>query len=113
MKENKLISYIGFAIKSGKVIFGYDNLFKAKKMPYAIVYCHTLSEKMKNKLELFANLKKIKLIPLENFILSDIIKRDNCKVLGICDENLAKVISTEIDDLNNKIEQSSEVNIGK
>ena len=28
MKESKLASYIGFAIKSGKVIFGYDNLFK-------------------------------------------------------------------------------------
>ena len=25
MKESKLATYIGFAIKSGKVIFGYDN----------------------------------------------------------------------------------------
>ena len=33
MKESKLASYIGFAIKSGKVIFGYDNLFKSKKLP--------------------------------------------------------------------------------
>lgn len=100
MKENKLISYIGFAIKSGKIIFGYDNLFKAKKNPVIIIFCKTLSEKMKNKLELFAESKKIKLISLENFILSDIIKRDNCKVVGICDENLAKVISAEIENLN-------------
>lgn len=100
MKENKLVSYIGFAIKSGKVIFGYDNLFKSKQNPKIIIFCKTLSEKMKNKLDLFAKSKKIKLLTLENFILSDIIKRDNCKVLGICDENLAKVIINEIEILN-------------
>lgn len=100
MKENKLSTYIGFAIKSGKVIFGYDNLFKYKKIPKIIIFCKSLSEKMKNKLELFAISKKIKLLTLENFILSDIIKRDNCKVLGICDENLANVITIEINNLN-------------
>lgn len=100
MNENKLISYIGFAIKSGKIIFGYDNLFQSKKLPQIIIFCKTLSEKMKNKLELFAKSKKIKLLTLENFILSDIIKRDNCKVIGICDENLSHVICGEIEKLN-------------
>lgn len=102
MKESKLATYIGFAIKSGKVIFGYDNLFKSKKNPFVVIFCKTLSEKMKNKLDLFANSRKIKLFTLENFILSDIIKRDNCKVLAICDENLANAISAEIDILNGK-----------
>ncbi len=100
MKESKLISYIGFAIKSGKVIFGYDKLFESKKNPKIIIYCQTLSEKMKNKLDLFAKSKKIKLLTLEKFILSDIIKRDNCKVIAICDENLGNVICQEIDKLN-------------
>lgn len=100
MKESRLVSYIGFAIKSGKVIFGYDKLFQSKKLPKIIIYCQTLSEKMKNKLELFASFKKIKLLTLEKFILSDIIKRDNCKVIGICDDNLSNVISAEIDILN-------------
>lgn len=100
MNENKLATYIGFAIKSGKVIFGYDKLFETKKLPKIIIFCQTLSEKMKNKLDLFAKSKKIKLLTLEKFILSDIIKRDNCKVIGIYDENLSNVISAEIDKLN-------------
>ena len=111
MKESKLATYLGFAIKSGKVIFGYDNLFKAKKLPRIIVYCSTLSEKMKNKLISYSNDKKIKLLTLENLILSDIIKRENCKVLGICDENLSSAIENEIVLLNGKT--SSEVSIGK
>ena len=111
MKESKLASYIGFAIKSGKVIFGYDNLFKSKKLPRSIICCSTLSEKMKNKLISYSNDKKIKLLTLENLILSDIIKRDNCKVLGICDENLSFAIEYEIVLLNGK--NSSEVSIGK
>ena len=111
MKESKLASYIGFAIKSGKAIFGYDNLFKSKKLPRIIICCSTLSEKMKNKLISYSNDKKIKLLTLENLILSDIIKRDNCKVLGICDENLSFAIENEIVLLNGK--NSSEVSIGK
>lgn len=96
MKENKLSTYIGFAIKSGKVIFGYDNLFKAKKKPVLVVICPTLSEKMKEKVNLFCCDQKIASLTLENLILSDIIKRDNCKVIGICDENLANAIANNI-----------------
>ena len=111
MNQNKLKSYFGFAIKSGKVIFGYDNLFKSKKAPFLVVISPDLAEKMVNKVKIFCDEHKINLLTLENLNLSDIINRDNCKVLGICDENLSFAIENEIVLLNGK--NSSEVSIGK
>lgn len=96
MNQNKLKSYFGFAIKSGNVIFGYDNLFKSKKAPLLVVISPDLAEKMANKVKIFCDEHKINLLTLENLNLSDIINRDNCKVLGILDLELSKVIAKEI-----------------
>jgi len=35
--QNKLNTYIGFAIKSGSVVFGQDNVFKQKNAPLVLV----------------------------------------------------------------------------
>lgn len=98
--QSKLGTYIGFAIRSGKVIFGYDNLFKSKKKAILVLYSLDLAEKMQIKLKTFCNEQKIDILPLENSNLSDIIKRNNCKVLGICNQELSKVIEKEITKLN-------------
>ena len=65
MNQNKLKSYFGFAIKSGKVIFGYDNLFKSKKAPLLVVISPDLAEKMAKKVIL--NKRSIKLEPMSAF----------------------------------------------
>ncbi len=100
LMQSKLGTYIGFAIRSGKVVFGYDNLFKSKKKVILVLYSLDLAEKMQIKLKTFCNDQKIDILPLENPNLSDIIKRDNCKVLGICEPELSKVIAKEITQQN-------------
>ncbi len=96
MKKDKLASYINFSIKSGDVIFGYDNIFSARKKPILVIYDLTLSNKMIEKLKYYCDMQKIKILPLENLILSDIIKRDNCKVLAFLNINLSKAIENEL-----------------
>ena len=92
----KLESYLGFAIKSGKVIFGYDKLIECKKTPKVVLICSSQNEKVSNKVLNFCTTNNIECIKLKKFILSDLIKRDNCKVIGVIDENLANAIRFEL-----------------
>ena len=86
--ESKLKAYLGFAIKGGKVIFGYDNLLLSKKMPELVLICKSQNEKVTNKVINFCTKNNIECIKL-NIVLSDIVGR-NCKVLGVTDKNLSQ-----------------------
>lgn len=92
----KIESYLGFAIRSGNVIFGYDKLFDCKKTPKLVLVCSTQNEKVSNKVLNFCTDNNIECIKLDNLILSDLIKRENCKVIGVLDENLANAIRFEL-----------------
>lgn len=96
MRENKISSYINFAIKSGQVIFGYDNLFVFKKKPRLVLVSNDLTEKMQNKVIDFCNEKEIKFVLLE-LSLGNLIARDNCKVLAILDNGLSNAILNEME----------------
>ena len=92
--ENKIKAYIGFAIKSGKIVFGYDNLIVAKKNPELVLICQSQNDKVTNKVINFCELRKIPCVKL-NFVLGDLIGR-NCKVIGIMDKNLSVATKKEL-----------------
>ena len=50
MKTEKIRSYVGFAIKAGKVKIGIDNILSAKKNPFVVLYDEKLSDNSKRKL---------------------------------------------------------------
>lgn len=102
MKENKLKAYLGFAIKSNNIVFGYDKLFENKKNPKFVIICSSLNEKNTNKIIEFCDKFKIRYTKLCDLVLGDLISRDNCKVIGVCDDGLADVICKELDMLNGK-----------
>lgn len=85
---------MGFAIRSGKVIFGYDNLFVSRKMPLLTLISSSQNEKMTDKVYAFCLDKKIKCIKLP-FPLEDMLNR-NTKVISILDKSLADAIYNEL-----------------
>ena len=97
MDVKKISSYLMFSIRSGKIIFGVDKLFVSKKMPCLVLICSTQNEKVSNKVLKFCNINKIKVIKLKDLILSELIGRDNCKVVGLLDYNLANAIINEVE----------------
>ena len=109
--KDRLKAYLGFAIKSGKIIFGYDKLFESKKNPILVLICSTLNEKNTNKVKLYCERNNIDYIKL-NDILGELVSRDNCKVCSICDNNFASIICKELEMLNGN-KKVGEVNIGK
>lgn len=94
MDTSKIKSYLGFAIRSGKVIFGYDNLFVTKKSPLLILISSTQNEKMTDKVIAYAMERKIKCIKLP-FVLEDLLGR-NCKVITVLDRSLSDAIYNEL-----------------
>ncbi|MGN0961897.1 MAG: L7Ae/L30e/S12e/Gadd45 family ribosomal protein [Christensenellales bacterium] len=97
MRTEKIRSYLGFSIKSGKILFGSDKLFESTKRPNLVLICSTQNEKVTKKVLNYCNTNKIKSIKLNNLILSDLIGRENCKVIGILDYNLANAIIKEFE----------------
>ena len=95
MKIEKIKTYLGFAVKSGNIIFGSDKLFESKKRSFLVLICSTQNEKVTNKVVNFCKKDNIKFIKLKDIILAELLGRDNCKVVGISDFNLANAITNE------------------
>ena len=90
MSNSKLKTYLGFSIKSGEIVFGFDNLLETRKKVKCVVYCNTVNPKIENKLFDLCKYKKWALVKIENDTLADLIDRENCKVVGLINKNLVQ-----------------------
>lgn len=86
--NNKIVAYIGFALKSGKIIFGMDDIIRSKKNIGVILYKNDLSDKNLSKI------KEKKDIPciLKTEELDSFEKLKGAKVIMITDKNLSDAI---------------------
>ena len=89
---NKISAYIGFAIKSGSVLYGIDNIINTSKKIQLIIMCNTNNQKVKFKLENYAEKNATKLIETKNITLNEITHKNNVKVIAILNKNIATAI---------------------
>ncbi len=87
--NNKVETYIGFAIKKGSVVFGCDNIEKYRKKIRLVLYTGNLSDNSLSVLKAVSGEKKCPLIKIENY---DVLVKRNCKALAITDVSLANAI---------------------
>ena len=92
---NKIDTYIRFAIKSRKIIFGLDNVKLQTKNIKIIIADNSLSEKSLRETKFISGKYKIPLL-LREADLNQILNTTNCKVIGISDINLVKAILDNI-----------------
>ena len=95
LTNSKLKSYLGFSIKSNKIIFGIDNLESTKKNVRLVICCNTLADNSFKKLCNLCYRRDWKLVQLTNSTISELIQRENCRILGILDSNLANAIEKQ------------------
>ena len=89
---NKLIAYLGFANKSGQLLFGVDNIeAKANKVKLAVID-NTLAENSVNKIKKYAKTSNFKVVMLIDSTIEELMNKNNCKALGITSKDLAKAI---------------------
>lgn len=102
--NDKISAYLGFAIKSGKVIFGIDNLKDYDKKLYLVIICESANDKYTD-LALSKRLKTgCDLLKTKGVLLDNLVNKSNCKILGIKNKELATAI------INCKAQNLVEVN---
>ena len=98
---NKIIRYIGFAIKAKKVIVGQSHLKRTDKRLFLILVCSSASENLINLAKNLALKNGCDFI-ITKQKLDTLTNINDVKIIGITDENLSKAI----------IENKEIINIG-
>lgn len=90
--NNKLVSYIGFSIKSNSCYFNKVLIEKnINKVKLLIESSDALNNTEKEALNL-SKKYNIKLIKLNDISIEEITKKKNCKLIAISDNNLVEAI---------------------
>ncbi len=92
MQINKAFSYVGFAIKANKTVFGTDSLLGYSKKIHLIIASAALSENALKKIEKLGELKKCPIIKLNETEFDNTVNKTGCKVVGITSFELASAI---------------------
>lgn len=95
LNSQKIITYIGFAIKSRKIKYGVDDILKLKKASLILV-SETLTSSGMNKLNNYVNRTKTDMILLKGDDFSEIITSPSIKVAAILDDNIAEAIKKNL-----------------
>lgn len=88
--QDKIKTLTGFAIKAGKVIFGADNIYLSGKRKYVILVCRTASERTVSRL--INNCSSVPILKCKYTDLSEIVFRENCKVLAVTDRQMSQAM---------------------
>ncbi len=88
---NKIISYIGFAVKAGKFISGQTSLKTTRKQLHLILVCNMASDNLKNLANNVATKHGCQVI-ITKPSLEELTKMENIKIFGITDESLSNAI---------------------
>lgn len=94
MQNDKISTYLGFCIRSGKIVFGVDRAEALKKGVHLLIADSTLSE---NSMKVLFKLKEKFSCPLlvtEGVSLSELLHRPAVKAAAVKDKNLASAILT-------------------
>jgi ribosomal protein L7Ae-like RNA K-turn-binding protein len=90
----KYESLLGFAIKAGKIVFGVDNIIKAKKACLIIV-CSSLKENSVSKI--LNSSSPNRTIYRYNLVLEQLLHKEGIKAVAITDKQMATAIEKYFD----------------
>ena len=90
--KNKVLSYIGFALKAGKICKGVNAVETLKNDVFLLIICHTASENTYKDAEKLALKFHCPLIVSEKVTVEEITLKENCKLIALTDKNLAEAV---------------------
>ena len=89
----KVSAYIGFSVRKGSVVFGLDTIETYRKKVHLILCSDQLAENSYKRAAAEAQKRNCAVATIEG--LEETLKR-NCKVLAICDKQLAEAIKENL-----------------
>lgn len=90
-KTNKVKTFIGFAMRTGKFRIGTNAAATLKKASLVIV-CHTAAENTKKEADKLAKKFHAPVLETVTTTLSELTHRENAKIMAIADKNLSQAI---------------------
>ncbi len=96
MQRSKILSYLGFAKKSGNLRTGVNTVSTLKKA-YALIICSGASENTVNEAKKLSQKFFCPLI-VSRLSVEELTGKENCKLMAVTDENLAKAIIDNTDE---------------
>jgi len=90
-------SFVGFAVRADKVVWGTDNVLAYKKKLRLVLVSRDLAENALQKLRAYADAKPAKLVVLSDVTVAELVHRDGVKAIGITDKNLSDAIISELE----------------
>lgn len=108
--ESKMITFLGFSIKAGKITLGLDRMEKLRKAKL-LLYDEGLSENSKKQANKFAAAWNCPVIVCKDILLGDLLHKKGCKVAALTDANLAKAVIDSAKD-NEKFSLFEGVGVG-
>lgn len=88
--ESKIIAYLGFSIKAGKIVFGLDNAEKLKRGKL-LLYDRTLAANSEKRAQAVAGRLQCPAL-IYRGELGALLHRPGCKLAVLTDQNLADAV---------------------
>ena len=92
MINNKIFTYVGFSKRAGKLKTGVNAIKTVKKGIYLIIVCNTASANSVKEAEKLSSRFYCPLYQTVTFTVEELVDKENCKVIAILEEELAKAI---------------------
>ena len=97
MEKNKVVTFIGFAVRARKVKCGVNAIKTLKGSVPVIVICKSASENTFNDVISVAKKLSAQVIISQEYLVEDIVHKENCKVVAITDKALATAVLEHLD----------------
>lgn len=92
MLKNKIFSYVGFAKRARKFRSGINAIKTIKSGVFLILVCNTASPNAIKEAEKLSERFACPLFQTKTFTVEELADKENCKVVAICESELAKAI---------------------
>ena len=96
--HNKLSSYFGFCVRSGKIVYGVDDIEKQKKSVFLIVYDDQLGASSARVLLKAQEKLGCPMLVAECGVLAELLHKPAVKAVAIKEQNLAKAILSVLEE---------------
>lgn len=93
--SSKLTAYIGFSIKSRKIVYGYDNVLQSGRV-LLVVAADNINRTARNELIAHCAEGKVPIEWCDEQLLQQCVHRMGCKCIGLTDASLAKAAKEEL-----------------
>lgn len=93
----RIKSFVGFAVRAGKVVWGTDNVLAYKKKLRLVLASADLAENAREKLRAYCEKKPAEFVVLTDLTVAELVHREGVKAVGVIDKNLSDAILSELE----------------